>query len=166
MVELVKNKTKTPSISQPENFNASSSHSRHGHGISVTISLINKKIHILCTWFIHLPWFLGQYKEHLRKPSIPTHPQKTQLPPAIMATKVLSIFTLCFHFIIVLSFVATVIHSSTLESDIKALRSLKHAIDPTSISPTTFLSSWDWTSWWIHAKVMVSSFWEFYAVIL
>lgn len=41
LVELVKNKTKTPSVFQPENFNASSSHSWHGHGIYlITISLI------------------------------------------------------------------------------------------------------------------------------
>jgi hypothetical protein len=48
LVELVKNKTKTPSIFQPQTFNASSSHSWHGHGIySTTISLI--KIQVVCT---------------------------------------------------------------------------------------------------------------------
>lgn len=63
-----------------------------------------------------------------------------------MARLVPSIFPICFHYIIVttaLSFFPTVIHSSTLDSDIQALRSLRHAIDPTSISPTSFLSSWD-----------------------
>ena len=34
-------------------------------------------------------------------------------------------------------------HSSTLEDDIQSLREISHAIDPNSVTPSSFLNSWD-----------------------
>ncbi|KAG2686792.1 hypothetical protein I3760_09G023700 [Carya illinoinensis] len=59
-----------------------------------------------------------------------------------------SSFSLCFHSIIVatvLSSIPTLILSSTLYSDIQVLRTLKRSVDHSSIFPTSYLTTWDFT---------------------
>ncbi|XP_018848917.2 receptor protein-tyrosine kinase CEPR2-like [Juglans regia] len=57
-----------------------------------------------------------------------------------------SSFSLCFHSIIVVTVLGSIpklILSSTLYSDIQVLRTLKRSVDPSSISPTSYLTTWD-----------------------
>ncbi|GAV85672.1 LRR_1 domain-containing protein/LRRNT_2 domain-containing protein/LRR_4 domain-containing protein, partial [Cephalotus follicularis] len=52
------------------------------------------------------------------------------------------------HFLflkVVLALTLALVHSSTLESDIQVLQSLKRSIDPISISSSSYLDSWDFS---------------------
>lgn len=64
-----------------------------------------------------------------------------------MARFLHSIVSLRLRYIIVattvLSSFPQLIHPATLESDVQVLRTLKHSIDPGSISSTSYLNSWD-----------------------
>ncbi|XP_022722153.1 receptor-like protein kinase 5 [Durio zibethinus] len=48
-------------------------------------------------------------------------------------------------FPIVLTFIPTIVHSITLQSDIETLQSLKNSIDPNTIPPSSYLSTWDFS---------------------
>uniref|UniRef100_A0A2N9IIH4 Leucine-rich repeat-containing N-terminal plant-type domain-containing protein n=1 Tax=Fagus sylvatica TaxID=28930 RepID=A0A2N9IIH4_FAGSY len=65
-----------------------------------------------------------------------------------MARLLPSIISLCFHYVIVTTVFISIprlTHSSTLEADTQILRALKHSIDPSSISPISYLNSWDFS---------------------
>lgn len=48
-----------------------------------------------------------------------------------------------FIFTIFMTLIPMFVHSKTLDSDIRALRSIKQAVDPISISASSFLNTWD-----------------------
>lgn len=54
-------------------------------------------------------------------------------------SSILTITTLC------LIMMPSQIHSSTLEADTLSLREIKRAIDPNSVTPSSYLNSWDFT---------------------
>lgn len=76
---------------------------------------------------------------------------KSQFKPASlvpMAGDMHSLLSSCLHSIIVtmvLVYKQTQVHSLTLESDIQILRSIREAIDPTSIPRYSYLHSWDFS---------------------
>lgn len=63
-----------------------------------------------------------------------------------MARLLPSLFSLSFHYVIVTTVFISIprlTHSLTLDADIEVLRALKRSIDPSSISPTSYLNTWD-----------------------
>ncbi|XWS35286.1 hypothetical protein CRYUN_Cryun21dG0113000 [Craigia yunnanensis] len=49
-------------------------------------------------------------------------------------------------FAIVLAFTPTLVHSLTLQSDVEVLQSLNGSIDPNTISPSSYLTTWDFST--------------------
>ena len=56
-----------------------------------------------------------------------------------------SVSSSCTIFRIVLTFILTLVHSITLQSDVEAFQSLKSSIDPSTIPPSSYLSIWDFS---------------------
>lgn len=63
-----------------------------------------------------------------------------------MARLLPSLFSLSFHYVIVTTVFISIprlTHSLTLDADIEVLSALKRGLDPNSISPTSYLNTWD-----------------------
>ncbi|OMP00016.1 Leucine-rich repeat, typical subtype [Corchorus olitorius] len=48
-------------------------------------------------------------------------------------------------FVIVLAYILTFVHSLTLESEVEVLSALKRSVDPNTIPPSSYLSTWDFS---------------------
>ncbi|XWS22222.1 hypothetical protein CRYUN_Cryun29cG0015900 [Craigia yunnanensis] len=49
-------------------------------------------------------------------------------------------------FAIVLAFILTLVHSLTVQSDVEVLQSLNRSIDPNTIPPSSYLTTWDFSA--------------------